>query len=75
MDEHTISPAGDPFYAAFRRDEAEQGNPEAETRGLSFRDQARILVISMNTEPCEGCGAVDDMETPDGVPLCEGCAD
>jgi hypothetical protein len=40
---------------------------------LSLRDLAAIIATDAATEQCERCGAVADVETLDGVLLCEGC--
>jgi hypothetical protein len=61
--------------SAFRRTDHPEtlaGDPFAAAGRTSSR--AAIIATGIATEPCERCGAVADLETDDGTPLCEGCA-
>jgi hypothetical protein len=59
---------------------AERRDVHPETRSgdpfVAAARSKRVAVIAhdMASAECERCGAVADLRTDDGVPLCEGCA-
>jgi hypothetical protein len=53
--------------------EVKTGDPFAYASARRAR-RAAIIAADIASEACERCGAVADLETDDGIPLCEGCA-
>ena len=70
MDEHTISPAGDPFYAASRCDDAIEAHYASLERGIPcscYGSGVVVLTIEEDGQehdeavPCRRCSAAGDV--------------